>query len=140
MVPHQVVKKLFILQKRAVRIILNAGYRDHTAPLFANLKILQLNDLYYFNLGKFMYKYMNNALPPCFNTCFFLTSDVHSYNTRSTSRKNLFVRYNRTSLYRNSLVQRGITYWNNLNDPLKASLTLLNFAKKRKTQLLSAYT
>ena len=34
--------KLLTLQKRAVRIISNAGFHEHTAPLFFNLKILQI--------------------------------------------------------------------------------------------------
>ena len=32
--------KLFLLQKRAVRIISKAGYLDHTTPLFTNLNLL----------------------------------------------------------------------------------------------------
>ena len=63
--------KLLILQKRAIREISNAGYRDHSAPLFAKLNLLQCSDLYHLNLGKFMYKYTHNLLPPCFNTCFY---------------------------------------------------------------------
>ena len=47
--------KLLTLQKRAVRVISNAGYRDHAAPLFAKLNLLQCNDIYHLNLGKFMY-------------------------------------------------------------------------------------
>ena len=47
---------LLIIQKRAVRIISNVGHRDHTAPLFANLRMLKFNDLYHLNLGRFMYK------------------------------------------------------------------------------------
>ena len=127
-------------KKRAVRTILNAGYRDHTAPLFAELKILRFNDLYKFNLCKFMYKYMNNALPSCFSSCFTLTSNVHSYNTRSASRKNLFVHFTRTSLNRTSLVHIGIASWNSLTDTLKASPTLSTFAKRLKIRLLNVYT
>ena len=50
-----------ILQKRDVRIISNVGYREHTTPLFVKLNVLKLPDLYYLNLGKCMFKYMNNA-------------------------------------------------------------------------------
>ena len=96
--------KLLTLQKRAVRIISNAGFREHTAPLFFNLKILQIIDLYHLNLGKVMYKFMTNALPSCFSSFFTLTSKVHSYNTRSTAKTNLFVSRQRTSLYQKSFV------------------------------------
>ena len=58
--------KLFLLKKRAVRIISKAGYLDHTTPLFTNLNLLKLTNTYYLNLGKFMFKQMNNLLPLCF--------------------------------------------------------------------------
>ena len=132
--------RLLTLQKRAVRIISNAGFHDHTAALFCNLKLLKFNDLYHLKLGKFMYKYMNNALPLCFSSFFTLTSSIHSYKTRSTSKKNLFVPRNRTSMYKNSLVQRGVTYWNNLDDSVKSAITLPIFLSKLKQQLLNAYS
>jgi hypothetical protein len=132
--------RLLTLQKRAVRIISNAGFLDHTTALFCNLKLLKFNDLYHLKLGKFMYKYMSNALPPCFSSFFTLTTGIHSYKTRSTSKKNLFVSRNRTSMYKNSLVQRGVTYWNNLDGSVKSAITLPIFSKKLKQLLLNAYS
>ena len=31
--------------------ISNVGHRDHTVPLFANLRLLKCNDLYHLNSG-----------------------------------------------------------------------------------------
>ena len=43
--------RVFVLQKKAVRIICGAGYRDHCRPLFQNLKILTLPSmLIYYSL------------------------------------------------------------------------------------------
>ena len=39
------IKKISILQKKAIRIISNAGYRDHTESLFLNLNILPFEKL-----------------------------------------------------------------------------------------------
>ena len=36
---------LFLLQKRAVRLIHNVGYREHTKRLFIESRLLKLNDL-----------------------------------------------------------------------------------------------
>jgi hypothetical protein len=132
--------RLLTLQKRAVRIISNAGARDHTAPLFCNLRLLQIIDLYQLNLGKFMYKAMNNALPSCINSLFTLTSNIHSHYTRSTAKKNLFVSRQRTTLYQNSVVQRGVMFWNNLSYSIQSSITLPAFTRKLKKQLLDAYS
>ena len=38
-------EKITILQKRAIRLISHAGYRDHTGPLFKKLQILNVHDL-----------------------------------------------------------------------------------------------
>ena len=40
------IAKLFVLQKRAIRIINNNKYRTHTEPLFKSENILKITDLY----------------------------------------------------------------------------------------------
>ena len=47
---------IFIKQKRAIRIINNAGYIDHTNPLFKNSKIVKLHDVYKLEVRKFVYQ------------------------------------------------------------------------------------
>ena len=53
---------LVILQKRVIRIIDKQDFRVHTSPIFKELKILKLEDIYLFNLGKFIYQYKHNLL------------------------------------------------------------------------------
>ena len=96
--PTPKCNKLLTLQKRAVRTISKTGLHEHSGTRFANLKILKFSDLYHLNLGKFMYKHMNHVLPACFDSCFTLTSNIHSHNTRSTTKKNLHVSYSRTTI------------------------------------------
>jgi len=79
-----------------------------------------------------MYKYMNNALPGCFSSCFTLSSNIHSYSTRSASSNNIYLNYSRTSLFKNSLTQRGVKYWNSLSESMKMSPSLAVFVKKLK--------
>ena len=74
---------LFILQKKIVRLITFSHYKDHTNPLFINLKIFKLHDLVFLLSATFMYNFHNNNLPDFLNS-FFL--DVpHSHNTRLAS-------------------------------------------------------
>ena len=51
---------LIKLQKKAVRSISKVGYLDHTGPLFNNLKLLQVHEIYNYNCAKFMYECDNN--------------------------------------------------------------------------------
>ena len=92
--------KLFLLQKRAVRVITKSSFLEHTSPLFAELQMLKFNDLYNFNLGKFMFKLKHNihVLPINFNSMFTFSSSVHSYCTRGASKGDYYINYNRTSI------------------------------------------
>jgi hypothetical protein len=61
------LNRLKIKQKEAIRIICNVGYRDHTAPLFARLKILPLDQLIELSILKFMHSFKHNLLPISFS-------------------------------------------------------------------------
>ncbi len=58
--------RLKVKQKEAIRIICNVGYREHTAPLFAQLKILPLDQLIELSILKFMHSFKHNMLPLSF--------------------------------------------------------------------------
>jgi hypothetical protein len=60
------LNRLKVKQKEAIRIICNAGFRDHTAPLFARLKILSLDQLIEISVLKFMHSFSHNLLPLSF--------------------------------------------------------------------------
>jgi hypothetical protein len=58
--------KLRVKQKEAIRIICNAGFREHTAPLFNMLKILPVDQLISLCILRFMHSYTHNLLPLSF--------------------------------------------------------------------------
>ena len=57
------LEKVFLKQKQAIRTICRANYRDHTGPLFRQLKILPFNKMIEFYRVKFMHSYAHNKLP-----------------------------------------------------------------------------
>ena len=57
------LKQLSILQKKAIRCIHKSYYNAHTKPLFIRSKILKLDDIYKFELSKFMFDCINGLLP-----------------------------------------------------------------------------
>jgi hypothetical protein len=57
------LNRLKIKQKEAVRIISNVGYREHTSPLFKQLKILPIEKLIKFANLKFMHNFAHGRLP-----------------------------------------------------------------------------
>ena len=77
------IKPITILQKKAIRIICDAKYRDHTAPLFKKEKILTFEKTIEYNIYRFMYDYRNDKLPTYFNGMWRNNNEVHHYAVRN---------------------------------------------------------
>ena len=60
------LNRIVVLQKRAIRIIDKQDFGVHTTPIFNEFKILKFEDIYLFNLWKFIYQYQHKMLPDCF--------------------------------------------------------------------------
>ena len=55
--------KIFILQKRCMRLITFSNFKEHTTPIFKNFEILKLQDITEFNTLKRIYSYYQDQLP-----------------------------------------------------------------------------
>ena len=62
-------QNLHLLQKKSMRIITSQHYRSHSEPIFKNLGLLMVHDLYYMAIIKFYYNIINGHRPDDFN-CF----------------------------------------------------------------------
>ena len=103
--------KIFILQKRCVRLITFSEFQDHTTPIFKNFKILKLQDIIKFNTLKLIYLYYMDQLPLEIKDIFTTNESVNPYNTRSG--KLLFIPQVNTTHYAiKSLRYNGPTIWN----------------------------
>jgi hypothetical protein len=71
------LQRLRVKQKEAVRIISNAGYRDHTSPLFKQNLILPLDEMIKFAKLKFMHCYVNLNLPLSFHDLWPFNRDAN---------------------------------------------------------------
>ena len=87
----------------------------HTDPIFKELKILKLDDIYLFHLGKFMYLFQNNLLPRPFSNLILRTNQVHNYNTRSSNQNLFYVPFCRTNLRQFCVHCQGPSFFNTLN-------------------------
>lgn len=83
------------LQKKCIRVIVNASFNSHTEPIFKRNKLLKVEDIYKLQQLNFYFKLKTRTLPPYFDTfSTIMNHDVHQYNTR---RKSLFpIRANHT--------------------------------------------
>ena len=137
------LEKICIAQKRAVRIISNSEYFAHSLPLFYNLNILKLEDLFHYQYGSLMWDQDHGILPQCFTHYFTPVSDIHNYNTRSATSMNLAenVSINTDTHGKKLFKFYGPKFFNNLKQQelYTKSVTKISFIKKYKTSLLQNY-
>ena len=133
--PQTSLKPLAIKQRKLVRIMLFQSYTSPTDTLFHDLEFLNMDQIYIFNIGKLMHKHHKNKnilvshnLKP--------VSNIHNYNTRSTSRSNYFLPSARTRYAQVSLSVVGPKVWNSISVSIK-SLPALYFNKFFKHHLLN---
>jgi hypothetical protein len=124
------------LQKRIVRKISMSGFRDNTAPLFKQLKLLPLNKLYVYHVLIFMFKVHHKMLPVVFQNMFNLFTDFHNYHTRYTIQYHLPIM--RLSLTQKNIRFMGPKLWNTYSDLIdfKKLKSLNSFKRKVKVFIL----
>ena len=79
------LKRILLLQKKVVRWMFGSAFDAHTEPIFKQLKILKLCDIFRFQVGKIMFLFKKGRLPIAFNNLFTIGSQLHSYNRRNSS-------------------------------------------------------
>ena len=82
-----------------IRIISFSDPKSHSEPLFKSLNLLGLNDVNESQILSFVYHWSCRLLPPCFSKYFNFTSSVHSYSTRQSCNRNLYVASVNTTQY-----------------------------------------
>ena len=111
----RIYKKLFKLQKRALRIVSNSSYLCHTKPLFEKFNTLNIFELCNKNLGIFMYKYKAGMLPSSFDHLFANLKNIHNYNIRNKTNYRFDIHKIR------SILIDGPKFWNLLPREVKSS-------------------
>ena len=129
------LKQLFILQKKALRIMCGKSRRETTENIFSELKILKFTDINTYLTGRFMYKFYKKNVPEIF-TCFFqCNSSVHGYSTRQ--REYLHVPPVKSNLSQFSIRYRGVVVWNaNLKSKINPDVSDFVFVKSFKAHIL----
>ena len=104
-------------------------------PLFVNATILPLNFLYYESVCNLMYDVNNNIAPTNILNLFSRTSSIHSYNTRSSTSENFYIKKSRLDVQKDAFSRVGAKIWNEIPNYLK-KLSKKAFKKELKEKLL----
>ncbi len=164
------INKVTILQKKVVRLITFQdkfyGYKGplaHTSPLFKDLNILKIDDVFKLRSLQFVHDCLNEIAPTQFRSWFILAKGMHNHDTRSntqtddincefnnstlglntelTENNNIFIPLVRTTYYGlNSFKVAGAKLWN--RTPYKTVRIIVSrslFAKTLKKHLFLNY-
>jgi hypothetical protein len=84
---------ILVLQKRVLRFIHFLDKREHAIPFYVATNILPVNQSYSMNsVLTLMHDVKNRAAPVNILNLFQNTSDIHSYNTRSSKSNNFYIK------------------------------------------------
>lgn len=119
--------KIFRLQKRACRVILDHNVEDiHQA--MKSLKILPIYDRLFLRKAKFMFKVYNEVTPSCINETFSLRNNMNNSVALRSSASGCFVPPKpRTESFKQSMRYSGCLIWNSLPDEVKSAETMNTF-------------
>ena len=135
--PKSCLHKLETTQKKAVRVVKHAKYNDHSLPLFRELNVLKITDLYKISIGKLMFKHSVSSLPSPLMKLFTLNRENHHYQTRHHNDP-LHYRSN-YAIAQNSFLSYGPKLWSTLNTAIKTAHTLKTFNNRLSKSIIDTY-
>ena len=133
--------KISMLQKRVMRLLTfndiyptTPGPLRPTDPIFVKFNFLKVEDIYNYQVSKFVFKCINRTTPIQFHDWYKLSHVIHEHSTRSNfdvKYQHLFIPSARTTNYGlKQLKVNGPRIWNKIPSSLK-NITLLSvFLKK----------
>ena len=138
------VDKISKLQNRALRII---NFKDRNAsanPIYISDNIIKLQDFVKLQDCLFVYDYLNDSLPACFEDLYFKLNYLYfNVQTRNSNLGCLFAPSKNTTRYGlNSITQKSIYAWNFFTKETKTDLTSLsrhNLKIKLTQHILNKY-
>ena len=121
------------VQNRIIRV-LTFKTRTFEARDIVRSDILDIQNLYKIEVTKIAYDFFNFKLPTPTNNIFKISSsETNKYNTRSSTRLNLFKPICETIRDENRFYNKCTIIWNNVPYPLKLSLTKAKFVENFTT-------
>ena len=140
-----IINPIKVLQKKIVRLITFTdtfprphGPLTHTIPIFYQLEILIVSDIFKLQTAKFVYNCVNLLAPNQFSNFYTFTNS--NYNTAASRKELLKVPRARTTNYGlKSIKNIGARIWNGIPIDIRKQNNIKTFTKKLKVNILSSY-
>ena len=95
-----------------MRIISGVPPRTNMDRFYVEMSILTVKHIYNYNIGLFMYRYVNKITPDVFDNFFRNISAIHQHNTRNATQKHLYITYRGTTRGQKTFSYSGRHIWN----------------------------
>ena len=130
------IKPIYLLQKRVVKAIAFEHFTSPSTPIFSDLKILKLQDLFQLKLLYFVYDCVNKSSLSCFHNFVESVTNVHQYGTQQATKNDIFLTRKNTLQYGIRSVRFfGAKSWNNIPVDIKRSSSAFSFRQKLRAFL-----
>ena len=121
-------------QKRLVGMMAGQSGSFHSDPVFSQLGILKIDDLYKQQLRVYGWRSMKNRLPESQAAMLSKVCQIHTHNTRSAG----------TGLFVSTSDHRGVGYripkeWKSLSQKLKETNSLSGFKRRSREEFIARY-
>ena len=125
---------IYVLQKRLIRTLTNAHFRDHCMPLFKSMKTLTVNDLVYKENVLFVQRIVNAEAPlPVINLF------DHATSTTLTRNRNIIIPKHKLALVNRSFLCKSVSDWLSVLVSTKLNITRNGLSRKLVTDLCNKY-
>ena len=104
------LKRLAILQNKALRIISYMKPRSSAGPLYKELNVMKFDNINTYLIGNFMYRHSKERVPELFYSFFIKNQDIHVHYTRSA--QHFHIPCVITDLDKTGIRHRGAIIWN----------------------------
>ena len=133
------LQRIFRLQKRAARTILNADKTARSVDLFSKLGWIPFFDEIKINKCKLIYKRLNDFTPSYIEQLLTRNSDIHVRQTRHGKTNLVCPWYKRETEGGRSFTVSSVKLWNSLPNSIKKSESFNRFNKAIRSYFLTKY-
>ena len=137
---NHILKPLIVLQKKIVRKLKGTNnYYEHTRPIFKELKMLWLKDIYTLKTTGHIFKVINGLSNEMLTNLIAGNQRTRLRNLRNAELNMLDKPYYTLSKPRRSLSYAGVDKWNLLPDNIKQCRSFLSFTRQLKLHFMARY-
>ena len=127
------------LQNKAIKLIESLSHWQSSTKAYKKLKILKINKLVKFEIGKFLHRHFNNKLPLNFQNYFVGLNQIHTIDSRRRLTGCIYrIPFYKTSRMQRSIKYKGVIIWNNIPSDIRKN-TFRKFKSNYKDQLIANY-